>query len=267
VRKRSVLTVLFAFNIEIINLLISQISISVMFVVSVSHFSFVVAQINMSLIIAQGCMFIALSVVKILLVTNFSWIFSFDPNQLGQKIIYIATAVAILPCLGFCFYKTIHGEVMTNMVASAANMPYCYQKLSFLQAYLIFWALLAFVTLFLTLLFIPHHLQTHVNSQAIEAGECNQPKKEINLKRILLALFGGLFHIFIAIIVNFTGLYQGMPINAFSSTTSLNLMLIFFIFDSSVWDCIQVNLSRKMYSFKIYIRGGKVTPESCQLQV
>jgi hypothetical protein len=269
--RRNVLTVLFSFNIELINLLISHISFLGMFFISVSDFNFVIAQIMITLTNAEGCivceLFFSMSVAKIILVTNFSWIFPYDPNQLGKIIICVAAVVGFLPCLAVCVHETIQGNTMTNMVAYLANMPYCHQKMPFLQAYLIFWALLACCTLVLTLLYIPHHLKKYVNSQAIQTGECNDPKKEINLKKILVGLFGILFHLVITVIVNHRGLYHGMPVNALSSTASLNLMLVFFIFDNSVWDFLQEIISRELNDFKKMFRGTKVSPQPHQLQV
>jgi len=263
--KRSVITVIFSFNIELINLLVSEASLLIIFVESLSRLSFALAQIAHSLTLAQGCiiseLFFAVSVTKILLVTNFSWIFPYDPNQLGKVIICLAMAVAILPSSALCFYDIVQGKVMTNMVAYMAKIPYCKQETAILQVYLIFWILLAFSSLVFTLLYVPHYLQTHANSLAIQTGESNEPKKEVSLKRIILGFIGILFHVIIVVISNYTGLFQGLPINAFSITTTLNLMLVFFVLDDSVWDDIKVNLSKTMFLQKICIRGNTVTPE------
>ncbi len=204
---------------------------------------------------------------QILLVKHFSWIFPFDPNRLGQIIIVIATIVALLPCAAVTIVNIVQGNLTINTVAFLAGMPFSRKGVSVLQAYILFWAVTASLTLVIALAYIPHHLESHFSCQAIQTGECHGQKKEVNLKRILLGLFGVTFHLFLAILGNYTGLYKGVPVNAYSSTTILNMMLVYFILDDSVWACMKINLAKKLPCLKVFIRGTRVEHESYYGQV
>jgi hypothetical protein len=267
--QKSVLSVLFSFNIELINILTSEIALLVLFVVIVSQFHFILAQIGVCFGIAVGCiiceLFFAISVTKILLVTHFHWIFPVDPSQLGGVIILIAVIVAFLPCAAVCTYETLEGSLVTNSAGYLAGVTYCHHGMSFLHKLLMFWMLLAFFTLLLTLLYIPHHLEHQGISQAIQAGECNAPKKEINLKRIVLGFFGLIFHLIVAVLGNYTGMYKGFPLNAYSSTTSLNLMLIYFVLDKNVLKCIRKEVLKRLMVFMAYFKVPRVAPEPCHV--
>ncbi len=86
-------------------------------------------------------------------------------------------------------------------------------------------------------------------------------KKEVNLKMMLLAFFAVLFHLNFVIIGNNMKQYEGAPINAYSSSIVLNLMLVSFILDRSVWKFVKHEISRKLQVFRIFCKTTQVTPE------
>ena len=265
------MAVLFSYNIELINVIITEISLLTSFVEAFSHLNFVIAQTCICIIIAQSCtlcqVFLSISVTKILLVRNFSWIFPFDPTRMGHMIIFIALIISFLPCMAVSIYETVHGQLMLNTVAYLVGQPPCQCGISFLQAYLMAWALLAFCSLILASVYIPHQLKVLAASQSIKTGEIGEPKKEINLKRILLGLFGTIFHLTLANIDNYSGIYRGLPVNGYSGTTSLNIMLVYFLLDDGVWDCTKRNLLKKFPFLTSFVKGRKVAPGAYQCQV
>jgi hypothetical protein len=211
-----------------------------------------------------GCiickLFLAISVTKILLVTRFSWIFPQDPGKLGKIILLIATIAAILPNAAVCCYKTVRCQITSNTMAYLAGVTNCHQGVSFYQIYLVFWALMSGFALVLALFYIPYYLEVHVTSQAIQTGESNGIKKEINLKRILLGFCGFIFHLLIGVTVSYAGGDKGLPLNGYTSTASLNMMLIFFILDDGVWNFVKSYLPDKIYFLPAFIRHMKVNP-------
>jgi len=256
------MTVLFTFNIELINILIILISLSNIFVTTACHFSYVLSQILVSIKAALGCtiaqLFLAISVNKLLLVTHFSWIFCWDPSQLGRIIISIAMIVAFLPCTAACIYQTTQNHIMGNMAAYLSGRTFqTTQGINVLTAYLMLWALLAFCMLIFTLLYIPHYLEKQRLSQAIQAGEANVIKKGVNLKRILIGSLGIMFHLVLAGVGHATGFYNNLPITALSSTTSLNLMLVYFILDDKVLKFMKRKLRKKYPVLRIM----KISPQ------
>ena len=262
------MTVLFTFNIELINILIILISFCILFVTTVSHFSFVLAQVLACLQAALGCtiaqLFLAISINKLLLVTHFSWIFCWDPSQLARIITLITMIVAFLPCTAVCIYQTTQNHIMGNMAAYLSGRTFqTTQGINVLTAYLMLSALMAFCMVIFTLLYIPHYLEKQKKSQAIQTGEANVIKKGVNLKRILLGLLGVMLHLVVAGVGHATGFYNNLPINAFSSTISLNLMLFYFILDDKVLKCIKRKL-RKKYPF---LRIMKISPKPCHIQL
>jgi hypothetical protein len=232
----------------------------------VSHLNFVIAHsFNLfgTILACVICeLFIAISVMKILLVKRFQWIFPHDPYQMSKVILVVAIIVAFFPCVVAGTYETLHWNVMTQTVAYTSGMTYSHQGISFLQKFLMFWILLTILTLILTLLYIPYQLKKQGLSQAIQAGESNAQRKEVNLKRILLGSFGALCHIIIAVISNFTGQNKGLPILFYSSTISLNITLIYFIAEDNVLKFLKTKLLQKLHMFCAFIRTSKVTPNT-----
>jgi len=264
--ETSGITVLFSFNIELINILNHVISIPIMFVVAFSHFNFVIAQIIVCLHFALACIlaviFLAITIYKLLLVTHFSWIFSLDPIKLGKIIKVIAIAVGIIPCAAITLYQTVKGQ-MGNMAAYLAGINYISQGINILLVYLIFWTLLGFFTLIFTLIYIPHYLKRQRTSQSIQTGEADVPKKEVNLKRISLGLFGALFHLLMSGVGNYTGFYQNLPLNAYSSTTTLNFMLGYFALDDRMFTYIKRKLVKRLPG----LRSKMVSAQPYHVQV
>jgi hypothetical protein len=105
------------------------------------------------------------------------------------------------------------------------------------------------------------HYWQQASSMAIRAGESHMRKKEVNLKMMLLAFFAVLFHLNFVIIGNNMKQYEGAPINAYSSSIVLNLMLVSFILDRSVWKFVKHEISRKLQVFRIFCKTTQVTPE------
>jgi hypothetical protein len=123
-----------------------------------------------------------------------------------------------------------------------------------------FWALMSGFALVLALLYIPYYLEVHITSLAIQTGESNGIKKENNLKRILLGFCGFIFHLMVGVTVSYKGGDNGLPLNGYTSTASLNMMLIFFILDDGVWNFVRSYLPDKIYFMPAFIRHMKVNP-------
>jgi hypothetical protein len=144
--------------------------------------------------------------MKLLLVTHFARIFPYDPRRMGQLITVAAILVAFLPCAAICAHETLQGRLMVHPVGYLSGLTFCAsQGLPFLTKILSFWALVAMISLGLTLVYIRRHLQQQATSLAIRAGESNAPKKEVNLKRALLAVFAIKSHLIIVILRHYLG--------------------------------------------------------------
>lgn len=269
--EKSVLTVLFSINIELINILSTEISLTALFTGTISYLNFFVALSLNCIATTLGCVicefFIAISIMKILLVTHFEWIFPFDPCKVGKIILIIAVVVAVLPCVAVTTYESQQQHVTTQTVAYLSGMIYCYQGLPFLQRILGIWILLTIFTVVSTLLYLNRHLKQRRISQAIQAGESNVPGKDVNLKKILLVTIGVLCHVTIAVINNFLDQNKSLPIVFFSSTISLNMALIYFIAEDNVWRFVKKKLPQRLLKCVALIKTTKISPEPYYIQV
>jgi uncharacterized protein YacL len=174
--------------------------------------------------------------------------------------------VAVLPSAAICAYETVHGHLLSNVVAYLAGMTYCHQRISMLNIILMFWILACVSALILTMVYISYHLKKSRSCQAIQTGECNEPKKEVNMKRILVGFIGVLIHLIIAVLGKID-LGTSLPINAYSSTTSLNMMLIFFVVDDNVLQTIKTGTKMRLSIIKALLKVKKVAPESTCIQI
>jgi hypothetical protein len=270
--QKTVITVLVSINIELINFMVTYISSLLLFAVAVSNLNFVIAQIFVCSGITVGCviceLFAAISISKLLLVTKFPYIFSRDPDHLGIVIMSTAVILAILPGAVACIYETLEGRLLIRPVAYLIGVNYLHQGTSYLFKILMFWVLLALCTLVITIFYIPHHLkQQGISQAAIQAGESNALKKEVNLKRIFVGVFGLLLHLTLTILDSNTGLYKDIPINFYTSTTGLNLVLVFFLLNDNVWKFIKKETQKKFPFLVILCKVNDVTPDPHHLRV
>jgi hypothetical protein len=99
--NKSILTILFMHNSDLINITSSILCGSTLYVITFSSMSYVIAQTLWAIILAFGTLTTELSVAipsfKILLVTHFSLIFTLDPQKLARYVLTVSTLLAFLP--------------------------------------------------------------------------------------------------------------------------------------------------------------------------
>jgi hypothetical protein len=107
---RSIIIVLFTYNIELINITNFCIACPLMFVIVAWPLNFYIAQLSSVAGLSLGCLLCelaaAISLFKILLVTHFSIIFHLDPDQLGLAVLLVAAGLAFLPTAAISAYQT-----------------------------------------------------------------------------------------------------------------------------------------------------------------
>jgi len=265
-KQKSVLTVIFFFNIELVNIIIAIISSLFMLIEASSKFHFLIGQAVGCLLYGLGCvvcqLFLAISLSKILFVTHFTWMFSRNQSKFGYIIIGIAMVVAVLPCGIVSMYNTVQGQLSGNFVAIITGLPYQTKKLSFQEAYFVLWALLAACMLVLALNFIPYYLMKHRSPLTIRAAEANKPKKGVNLTRILVGLLGVMLHVCFIIAAIYKGSNRMTP---YSSITSLNIMLVVFVLDTNVLAFIQIKILKRLPFLNRFF--SKVSPVPYSVKV
>jgi hypothetical protein len=263
--SKSILTVLFRRNIELINLLVTWNACILVIIIAFGPMSFLMAQI----VVASGQAFLcllcelalAISVFKILLVTQFDWVFSHDPDQLGYKVLATAIVLAFLPSAAICSYQTSKDTMMANSIAYLTDSIDYDTSFPLMLVYIIFWTILGVLTMIFALVYIPYYIKHHLSSQAVEIGEAaGHARKEVSIGRILLGFLGiSIFLVFTIVIHNYD-LGSDFPAQLYIGITSLNLMLGYFIQEPDVISFIKRCILNNSLFCKNFITKGSVRP-------
>ena len=242
--SRSILTVLFTINIELINIAIVCICCPVLLVKSGGFtLSFLVAQVLVAFSQALLCLIcelaLALSLFKILLVTHFGLVFAHDPDQLGHRVLIVAASLAFLPSAAICAYQTYHSQMVSNAVASVLKSTDYANGVPYMVVYIIFWIVLGGSMMIFALTYIPFYIRHHLNSNAVRIAEIGQERKQPSILRILLGITGISVTMAVTVIIHHYNLSSRFPPQLFVLVFSLNLMLTYFVLEPEVITFIQ----------------------------
>ena len=228
--------------------------------------SFVLAQILTGLTNALVCLLceiaLAMSLFKVLLVTQFDWIFAHNPDQLGGWVLLLAAAVAALPCATICASQTYQGQIMSNMVVYLTkSADYSKIGVPYTIFYIILWAVLSIFMMITTKLYIPYYTQHYLSSNAIQIAEAGQQvENHVNITRILLGILGLSMAFIVTVIVHWYDLGKRFLPQLYIGAISLNMMLASFVLEQNVVVyCKRITLARLPF-FRDIANGGAIVP-------
>ena len=266
VANRTILTVILTFFIQTTNITITFVSCSMIFVSLVGSMSFVLAQILTGLTNALVCLLceiaLAMSLFKVLLVTQFDWIFAHNPDQLGGWVLLLASAVAALPCATICACQTYQGQIMSNMVVYLTkSADYSKIGVPYTIFYIILWAVLSIFMMITTKLYIPYYTQHYLSSNAIQIAEAGQQvENHVNITRILLGILGLSMAFIVTVIVHWYDLGKRFLPQLYIGAISLNMMLASFVLEQNVVAyCKRITMARLPF-FRDIANGGAIVP-------
>ena len=236
------------------------------FVGLVGSMSFVFAQVLTGLTNALICLLceiaLAMSLFKVLLVTQFDRIFAHDPDQLGGWVFLLAAALAAPPCAAICAFQTYRGQMMSNIVVyltksadnSKIGVPYT-------LVYIILWAVLSIFMMITAKLFIPYYTQHHLSSNAIQIAEAGQQvENHVNITRILLGILGLSMALMATVIIHQYDMDKRFQPQLYIGVISFNLMLAsFFLEQNVVGYCKRITMAR-LPCFRSMANRGAIVP-------
>ena len=264
--NRTILTVLLTFFIQIINLTITIISCPMIFVTLFGSMSFVLAQILIGLTYALMCLMceiaLAISLFKVLLVTQFDMIFAHDPDKLGGWALSFAAALAVLPCATICACQTYQGQMMSNTVVYLTkSADYSKIGVPYLIVYIILWAVLSVLMMITAKLYIPYYTQHHLSSYSIQIGEAGrQEEKHVNITCILLGILGLSMALMVTVMVHRYDLGKKFQPQLYIGVISFNLMLASFVLEQNVVGYYKRIIMARLPFFRDLANGGAIVP-------
>jgi hypothetical protein len=261
---KSVLTIIFQYNLEVLNLIVTLTAVSVITMRALSPVPFLFSQVIVVIISSSVTLaFIlgfAISSLKILLVTQFYFIFLQDPDQLGQRVFKVALTVAAAPIVVIGFYLSFNQInaaqilqlVTENSRPSDGNQGY-------ILGYMIFWAVLCVIMLVIAVYYIPLHIKyIEKNNAAIQAGEANTAKKNPNIKKILFVFIISLCCLVVFFIDSITHSVESRKMfPSYILSLVPNIMLLVFTLEADIVKFVIRTTSIKLYELQI-CRGCSV---------
>jgi hypothetical protein len=194
--------VLVSYYNEVVNMLINLFAGPLLFVIAIKPLSFNLAQAFVISMHACGSLSVALgstiSCVHILYVTNFEYIFSLDPKEVGGIVFGILVTITIVPDVAVGIYSSVHGFHVDRNIKIYTQTEPDDRGNSFIVNYSFVWTIIFFILSFLAFFCIPLLLKakqsTHSNHLLAQ--------DRISIKRYLLTLLG--FFTFLAPAVVFS---------------------------------------------------------------
>jgi hypothetical protein len=261
------LTVITTFCFELLNITIAVVSCSMIFVNLIAPMPFIIAQIYVACGLALICLFcelvFTLSVLKILLVTHFDIVFSYDPDQLGYYVLLFGSVLAVLPSAALWTYHTYQGQMINSFVAYLTkSVDNTVQRVQPLILYMAFWIVLCLIAMLTAMLYIPYYIEHNINSNAIQiAEEGHHGGKQVSLTRIMISI------VWLSIALTFTlatqhyGLATRYQPQSYVVVFSFNLFLASYVLEKEVCKCTKRFILTKMTAFsRVLAIRGTVSP-------
>jgi hypothetical protein len=235
-----------------------------MYVILAGPTSFILAQIVLSIVFTLSVLItklaLAISLFKILLVTNFSIIFPCEPNKLGTFVVVVAGILAFFPSLGIFAYQTSRGEMVSNSMIYLTKSNNYHQGIPYMMFYIMFWTMLSIIAMLSALFYIPHHLKKQLNYNAIQLAEADGIKKQVNIKKMLFGMLGTTVSMAVAVLVNKYNSGMGFPVQMYPAVVSLNLVFTYFILEEPVLRFLKRKVQIRFSGLKTMLRGSTVSP-------
>jgi hypothetical protein len=263
----SVLIILFQYNVEVLNLIVTLTAVFVIITKAFLPIPFVIAQ-TAALIIASTVTLafilgFTISSFKILFVTQLYFVFLQDPNQLARNVLIVSLIVAAGPniIVGICL-SLLGINALPVVKLATAHTGASESSESFTFIYMIFWAILCVIMLVVVVYYIPYYLKNIIkNNAAIQAGEVYSAKKNPDLKKLLLVFIILLCFLVILWIDN---MIHDIDCRMFLPSYTLSLvpttMLLLFTVDTEIGKFVKKVISVKLYELQICQHSARVAP-------
>ena len=236
--QANIVLILFTYYIESAHVAGSLICWSLVYVLTLGPMPSILAQLATFLIWSAGnVMFIMgshISIVKIIFVTQFDWIFCQDPESLGRMALVCSLLVGVVPnCLFWMYHFVFKTNVsllasyLQGQRSDAENTPMVIYGSS--------WLLFSILMLILSLVFIPVYVKWNQQAAVVVAeNNNNDSMKSISVARVLLGSCG----MAVVIIVNLVNIARGetgqVAVQASLEAFFVCLMLMYFNLDINV---------------------------------
>ena len=111
---------------------------------------------------------VAVAVLKLLLATHFSWVFSQNPVQLGHYVLGTTAVLAYAPNLAYnCWLLWVQGRSNTNTISFLVGSAENQVGINFNRAFVLVWLLIGLVMTGLVVFWIPVYLKKAHSADSI----------------------------------------------------------------------------------------------------
>jgi hypothetical protein len=257
----SVIYILLIYYLEAAHISVLIICIPFIYFDLVGPFPFFLAQMVFILAWSAGdVMFIlgsSISLVKILYVTNFDFIFNQNQELTARIILCLSLVVSFIPHLFIGIHRSISGR---HIVPAAAY--FMGEKIVFNNSptptllYGSIWGILSGIMLVFAMLFIRiYEKKKHLLHASIVAGErCRRAEKSVSLIKVLLGVLAVTAALTIGILSQMYGLIDQFPAQLLFFSTVICILLVFFACEMNIWNHSRKQIFDKLAALKFVLR-------------
>ena len=173
--EKSVLNNIFQYHIEMMNIIVTVTSVSVLIIRATWPAPFLLVQSAVIIVTTiwtlSHILGFAVSFLKLLFVTHFQVVFPLDQDRLGHRVLLLAMAMGVVPNSIAGVYLTLQGSPVSKFAqltinGSAESQP----VIPYNFIYSALWGFLSTIMLSIAVLYIPYRLKINQqNNAAIQA--------------------------------------------------------------------------------------------------
>ena len=219
----NITNVIVSYYIEVVNIMLTSNAAPYLYVISITPLPIFLAQLIGIFLHCTGSLSAALgsaiSCFQIFYVTKFELVFSWDPEKVGQRTVFILAVIISLPHAVAGTFSIFNCQYVDKRVELLTKSDDQHEVTGFHNYYSMFWFLLFIIISFFAFVFIPLFYKNNLSNQINQLPV----QSKMSIKRYLLLSLG--FLIFLAPAVYF---------NKPNTTNRLQLPGHFFLFSHSL---------------------------------
>ena len=253
----NILFIIFTYYIEALEITAGITAWATIYVMTIQPCPFYMAQIFIMITWAVGTTaFIlncAVSLLKILFVTNFDFVFAQNPEILGKKLLTFSLILGFVPQCLTGMYQTANGVLSTSAVVFLMGMIQTKEVAPLMRMYGYIWLFASLLMLITTLLFIPFYVK--MNHQVMALAENRMEEETVHFRFGKMLVVGVLVAICsVAAIENQAAPMEGgIPLPILIPVIGICLILLFFVFENKVWKYGKMQLFSRVQTMVVVL--------------
>jgi hypothetical protein len=231
---------------------------SLIFVHSIGPMPFHLAQLSITLCWCSANLMsllgTSISITKILYLTHFNVMFNLVQESISQIILGVSLLFGCVPPLIIGFHQSVNKIILSTTVIHFMGEKLSPVPLNPMLIYGFSWLLLSILMLIVATLVTKLYEKRHLQGSVLVGERNREARKTLSLPRVLIGVSILFFSVVISNATEATGILGPFPLQIVVYTSSICLMLFFFVLDENVKTFFEPITANKIAQLKLTLR-------------